>query len=95
MTVSTIDVAPIHPDSILQTREEFDKGEVGHYVMSPDDNETNHAYVMRARLEGFPVEALCGYVWIPHKVASNLPVCPECEEISKNYDPGTGEDPKE
>lgn len=80
---------------VLKTFDAPDKGDVAHYVISPNDDETNHAYVMRARLEGFPVEALCGYIWIPHKQASGLPVCPECEEISKNYDPGTGEDPKE
>lgn len=80
---------------VLKVRPDFDKGEVGHYVMSPNDDETNHAYVMRARFEGFPVEALCGYVWIPNKQATGLPVCPECEEISKNYNPGNGENPKE
>ena len=71
-----------------------DKPESAHYVISPNDTETNHAYVMRARLEGFPVVALCGYTWIPFKQATGLPVCAECEEISKNYPAGDG-DPKE
>lgn len=70
------------------------KSDSAHYVISPNDNETNHAYVMRARFEGFPVEAICGYTWIPFKQATGLPVCVECEEISKNYTQGDG-DPRE
>lgn len=67
------------------------KADTAHYVISPDPAETNHAYVMRARIEGFPVEALCGYTWVPFKVATGLPVCSECEEISHNYLSGNGE----
>lgn len=74
---------------------ETDKTEVAHYVISPNDDESNQAYVMRARVEGFAIEALCGYKWIPFKLATGLPVCQECEEISKNYDPGDGSNPKE
>ena len=81
--------------SVLDEQDAPDKGDLAHYVMSPDDNESNHAYVMRARIEGFPVEALCGYVWVPNKQASRLLICAECEEISRNYDPGDGSDPKE
>lgn len=57
------------------------KPESAHYVLSPDPEETNHAYVMRARIEGFPVVALCGYTWIPNKAAADLPHCQECREI--------------
>lgn len=68
-----------------------DKAEVGHYVKSPNDNETNHAYVMRARLEGFPVTALCGWTWVPKRMASDLPVCSECLDIFNSYpDDGGG-----
>lgn len=72
-----------------------DKPESAHYVMAPDDTETNHAYVMRARVEGFAITALCGYTWIPFKKAEGLPVCQECREIFENCpDDGEG-DPKE
>lgn len=58
-----------------------DKPESAHIVVSPDPAESHHAYVMRARFEGFPIEALCGFTWIPNKQATGLPVCQECKEI--------------
>lgn len=58
-----------------------DKSECAHIVMVPSDqeDETPQAYVMRARVEGFPVTALCGYTWVPNKMATGLPVCEECK----------------
>jgi hypothetical protein len=58
-----------------------DKSESAHIVISPNEDETHHAYVMRARLECFPVTALCGWVWVPKRMASDLPVCSECKDI--------------
>lgn len=58
-----------------------DKPESAHIVFSPYPNESHHAYVMRARFEGFPVKALCGYEWVPNKQATGLPVCAECKEF--------------
>jgi len=72
-----------------------DKPESAHYVMCPNDEETNHAYVMRARLEGFSVTALCGYTWVPHKMATGLPVCQECREIWESLPDTGGGDPRE
>lgn len=72
-----------------------DKPESAHYVKSPNDNETNHAYVMRARMEGFPVQALCGWTWVPKKMATGLPVCQECREIFESWPDDGGGNPRE
>jgi hypothetical protein len=37
--------------------------------------------VMQALVEGIPIMALCGKVWIPHRDPSKYPVCPTCKEI--------------
>ena len=37
--------------------------------------------VMRSYVEGTPVMALCGKVWIPSRDPNNYPVCPTCKEI--------------
>lgn len=57
-----------------------DKPESAHIVMVPpgEPDESPHAYVMRARIEGFPVTALCGYTCIPWRSAAGLPVCRAC-----------------
>jgi hypothetical protein len=37
--------------------------------------------VMQALVEGIPIVALCGKVWVPHRDPSKYPVCPTCQEI--------------
>ena len=42
---------------------------------------TRRADSTRAYVEGTPVRALCGKVWVPSRDPSRYPVCPECAEI--------------
>lgn len=42
--------------------------------------------VTEAYINGTPVEALCGYVWVPSRDPEALPVCPRCEDILKGGD---------
>jgi hypothetical protein len=37
--------------------------------------------LMQAMVEGTPVRALCGKVWVPSRDPNRFPVCPECKEI--------------
>ena len=39
------------------------------------------AMVLEARIAGTPLEALCGYVWVPSQNPHNLPVCAKCKAI--------------
>lgn len=70
-----------------------DKAKAAHIVLPPDEagRESPQAYVMRARIEGFPVTALCGYTWVPNKMATGLPVCSECKDIYDNDPNGFGD----
>lgn len=74
-------------DTTVEIEEEFttssNKEDSAHIVMVPEgeEDQTPQAYVMRARIEGFPITALCGFTWIPNKQATGLPVCGECVEI--------------
>lgn len=51
-----------------------------HYV--PKDKLT------AAMVEGTPVVALCGKVWVPSRDPQRFPVCPECKEIWESLKPG-------
>lgn len=51
-----------------------------HYV--PKDKLT------AAMVEGTPVVALCGKVWVPARDPQRFPVCPECKEIWESMRPG-------
>lgn len=37
--------------------------------------------LMDAMVNGTPVVALCGKVWVPSRDPERFPVCPECKEI--------------
>jgi hypothetical protein len=37
--------------------------------------------LMIAMVEGVPVQALCGKVWVPSRDPKRFPVCPECKRI--------------
>lgn len=51
-----------------------------HYV--PKDKLTE------AMVNGTPVIALCGKVWVPSRDPKRFPVCPECKEIFDHLPPG-------
>lgn len=54
-------------------REPGDDDKFAHYV---DKNE-----LMEATINGTPIQALCGKMWVPTRDALKFPVCPECREI--------------
>ena len=37
--------------------------------------------ITEAMVEGTPVVALCGKVWVPSRDPSKFPVCPECKRL--------------
>ena len=58
-------------DEITETGEPM----VAHIVkVAP--GESAAAKVLEARINGTPVEALCGHVWVPARDPKQLPVCP-------------------
>ncbi|HRV68015.1 MAG TPA: DUF3039 domain-containing protein [Marmoricola sp.] len=53
--------------------DEGDHERLSHYV--PKDK------LMEGMINGTPVIALCGKVWIPSRDPEKFPVCPECKEV--------------
>ncbi len=69
-----------------RTRPVTDDGDherFSHYV--PKDKLT------AAMVEGTPVVALCGKVWVPSRDPQRFPVCPECKEIWASMKAGGGD----
>lgn len=60
-------------DERTRTTDNGDHERLSHYV--PKDK------LMEAMVNGTPVVALCGKVWIPSRDPQKFPVCPECKEI--------------
>jgi thiamine pyrophosphate-dependent acetolactate synthase large subunit-like protein len=44
--------------------------------------------LMAAMVNGTPVVALCGKVWVPTKNPDKFPVCPDCKEIYNSMNLG-------
>jgi hypothetical protein len=50
-----------------------------HYVIKPKDYRGSaSAYITDAIVNGFPVMAVCGKVWVPSRDPQNYPICPDC-----------------
>jgi hypothetical protein len=70
----------------VRTRPTLDDGDherFSHYV--PKDK------LMAAMVEGTPVIALCGKVWVPSRDPQKYPVCPECKERWESLRKGADE----
>ncbi len=63
-------------DEVPQT----DEPVVAH-IVKVDPGESAAAKVLEARIMGTPIEALCGFVWVPARDPKQLPVCQACKEI--------------
>lgn len=63
--------------------EDGDHERFSHYV--PKDK------LMEAMVNGTPVIALCGKVWVPSRDPQKFPVCPDCKDIWENLQEGGDE----
>jgi hypothetical protein len=79
-------VGVLEDDLVLEERlahEEGDHERFSHYV--PKDK------LMEAMVNGTPVVALCGKVWVPSRDPERFPVCPDCKEIWESMQEGGAE----
>jgi hypothetical protein len=71
-------------DTDLDTTSALSPSECAHIVKTaPGENAA--VKVMDARLNGTPLTALCGYVWVPSRNPLILPVCPKCKDVYDMY----------
>lgn len=82
--ITNIDVLT-KPDIILDTNTdeelENDDSEHSHIIERDPSGRDAHTIILEARVNGTPLRALCGYVFVPHKNPDNLPLCSKCEEL--------------
>ena len=74
--------AEVHPSRDVVP--ETDEPVVAHIVRT-EPGEDAAAKVLEARINGTPLEALCGHVWIPSRDPRQVPVCQKCREIYDTY----------
>lgn len=67
-------------DEVLETGEPKNA-----HIVKAGPGENGAAKVLEARIYGTPIEALCGYVWVPSRDPKQLPLCQECKAIYDMY----------
>ena len=82
--MSDLEVLPA--DVELDPDEQTETGEpTAAHIVKVKRGENAAAVVLEARINGTPVEALCGFVWVPSRDPKQLPVCEECKSIYSMY----------
>lgn len=73
-------------ETIPATEERTETGDpIVAHIVKTGRRENAAAKVLEARINGTPIEALCGHVWVPSRDAKKLPVCQACREIYDMY----------
>lgn len=78
-------LAPTRPEPTL---DDADRERMTHIVLEgfrPEDGEfvATGTNVVEGMVNGTPVQALCGKVWVPGRDPRRYPLCPTCREIAE------------
>jgi hypothetical protein len=83
-TMSELQTLPA--TTIPETEQVTETGEpVAAHIVKTEPGESAAAKVLEARINGTPLEALCGHVWVPSRDPKQLPLCQACKEIYEVY----------
>ena len=55
------------------------------HIVKTKRGENAAAVVLEARVMGTPIEALCGFVWVPSRDPKQLPMCEKCKSVYGMY----------
>ncbi len=55
------------------------------HIVKTEPGENAAAKVLEARIMGTPLEALCGFVWVPSRDPKQLPLCEKCKAVYEMY----------
>jgi hypothetical protein len=73
-------------DVDVRTDQETETGEpTASHIVKVGPGEDAASIVLEARINGTPIEALCGFVWVPSRDPRQLPVCEDCKNIYSMY----------
>lgn len=82
--MTDLTTSPVHTDPTLDGEHE----RMSHIVLegvkvSDDEFVAAGPSVVEGIVNGTPVKALCGKVWIPGRDPKRFPLCPTCKEIAE------------
>jgi len=68
----------IKPNAVEAEADQGDHDRFSHYVKKDE--------IVASSVEGTPLVALCGKVWIPSRDPKKYPICPECKDIYESLE---------
>ncbi|HET9071042.1 MAG TPA: DUF3039 domain-containing protein [Acidimicrobiales bacterium] len=82
--MTDLTTSPVHVDPTLDGEHE----RMSHIVLegvkvSDEEFVSAGPSVVEGMVNGTPVKALCGKVWIPGRDPKRYPICPTCKEIAE------------
>lgn len=83
--MSELETLPAVDLDVVTTQETETAEPTAAHIVKVGPGEDAAAVVLEARINGTPVEALCGFVWVPSRDPKQLPVCEECKSIYGMY----------
>jgi len=79
-----LQVRPAVVEPITERIPETGEPAMAHIVKTGPDEDAA-AKILEARINGTPIEALCGHVWVPSRDPKQLPLCDVCKDIYETY----------
>jgi len=79
-----LQVRPAVVEPITERIPETGEPVMAHIVKTGPDEDAA-AKILEARINGTPIEALCGHVWVPSRDPKQLPLCDVCKDIYETY----------
>jgi hypothetical protein len=80
------DLETLPAETIPETEEVTETGEpITAHIVKTKRGENAATKVLEARINGTPLEALCGHVWVPSRDPKRLPMCEACKSIYGMY----------
>ena len=92
-----LQVRPAVVEPITERIPETGEPVMAHIVKTGPDEDAA-AKILEARINGTPLEALCGHVWVPSRDPKQVPMCQKCKDIYDTYrmfNDGLGDTPSE
>lgn len=68
-------------EALIETESERTDPKHTHIIERGEDGRDANVIILEARVNGTPVTALCGYVFVPSRDPERYPPCSKCVEI--------------
>ena len=96
--MTDLETMPVQDTDLLTDEATETEEPTAAHIVKVKRGENAQAVVLEARVMGTPVEALCGFTWVPSRDPKQLPLCEECKAmygLYKDFNNGLSDTPSD